>query len=283
MSSCPKGNNDYDAASPEIQRLLDAGTRFVAVSGIGLLAPGDTGQLNDGGPSAARTAIGYNRSNDEMYVFQGGSYTPDQMQDLFRGLGADNAVLLDGGGSSAIVLRRDTGGMWSGAGSPRATAIPGRCCAIRTSARCPAGSPSTDQRCGRRSQSGARTRRRTARRAPAADTAGAADLRSCHPCDSGRDGLIAVEDIGQIRASEQREHRQVGLTVSAVCCRVDQYRAVRRPHDVSAPQVPVQPRWRVSGVEITCSTTLYNGRRHAAADGDRGAASSAIGANRSTA
>ena len=45
-----------------------------------------------------------------MYVFQGGSYTPDNMQDLFRGLGADNAVLLDGGGSSAIVLRRDTGG-----------------------------------------------------------------------------------------------------------------------------------------------------------------------------
>lgn len=115
----PKGDNDYDAASPEIQRLLDSGARFVAVSGIGLLSPGDTSQLNDGGPSAARTAIGYNRSNDEMYVFQGGSYTPDQMQDLFRGLGADNAVLLDGGGSSAIVLRRDTGGMWSGAGSPR--------------------------------------------------------------------------------------------------------------------------------------------------------------------
>jgi hypothetical protein len=115
----PKGNNDYDAASPEIQRLLDAGTRFVAVSGIGLLSPGNTGQLSDGGPSAARTAIGYNRAADEMYVFQGGSYTPDQMQDLFRGLGADSAVLLDGGGSSAIVLRRDTGGMWSGAGSPR--------------------------------------------------------------------------------------------------------------------------------------------------------------------
>ena len=115
----PKNDQDYDAASPEIQRLLDAGTRFVAVSGIGLLAPGDTGQLNDGGPSAARTAVGYNRGTDELYVFQGGSYTPDNMQDLFRGLGADNAILLDGGGSSAIVLRRDTGGMWSGAGSPR--------------------------------------------------------------------------------------------------------------------------------------------------------------------
>lgn len=115
----PKNDQDYDAASPEVQRLLDAGTRFVAVSGIGLLGPGETGQLNDGGPSAARTAIGYNRTNDELYVFQGGSYTPDNMQDLFRGLGADTAILLDGGGSSAIVLRRDTGGMWSGAGSPR--------------------------------------------------------------------------------------------------------------------------------------------------------------------
>jgi hypothetical protein len=114
----PKNPQDYDAASPVVQGLLDKGVRFVAVSGIGLLAPGDTGQLNDGGPSAARTALAYAKDKDEMYVFQGGSYTPDQMQDLFRGLGSDTAVLLDGGGSSAIVLRRDTGGMWAGAGVP---------------------------------------------------------------------------------------------------------------------------------------------------------------------
>ena len=69
--------------------------------------------------AAARTAIAYARDRDEMYVFQGGSYTPDQIQDLFRGLGSDTAVLLDGGGSSSIVLRRDTGGLWAGAGSPR--------------------------------------------------------------------------------------------------------------------------------------------------------------------
>ncbi len=115
----PKAPDDYDAASPAIQGLLDEGTRFVAVSGLELLSPGDTGQLNDPGPSAARTALGYAKGKDEMYVFQGGSYTPDQIQDLFRGLGSDTAVLLDGGGSSAIVLRRDTGGMWSGAGSPK--------------------------------------------------------------------------------------------------------------------------------------------------------------------
>ncbi|TFV57695.1 hypothetical protein E4P42_14720 [Mycobacterium sp. PS03-16] len=115
----PDGPQDYDAASPEIQRLMDGGTRFVAVAGLGLLGPGNTGQLNDPGPSAARTAIGYSSAADQLYVFQGGNYTPDNMQDLFRGLGADHAILLDGGGSSAIVLRRDTGGMWSGAGSPR--------------------------------------------------------------------------------------------------------------------------------------------------------------------
>lgn len=115
----PKSDNDFDAASPVIQDLMNRGTRFVAVAGLHLLAPGDTGQMNDGGPSAARTAIGYARDKDEMYVFQGGSYTPDQIQDLFRGMGSDTAVLLDGGGSSAIVLRRDTGGMWAGAGVPK--------------------------------------------------------------------------------------------------------------------------------------------------------------------
>ena len=58
-----------------VTRLIDKGTRFVAVAGLGLLAPSDTGQLNDPGPSAARTAIAYVRDRDEMYVFQGGSYT----------------------------------------------------------------------------------------------------------------------------------------------------------------------------------------------------------------
>lgn len=115
----PSSPQDYDAASSVIQDLMDKGTRFVAVAGLGLLSPGDTAQLNDSGPSAARTAIGYNSSKDEMYVFQGGSYTLDNMQDLFRALGSGVAVALDGGGSSAIVLRRDTGGMWAGAGSPR--------------------------------------------------------------------------------------------------------------------------------------------------------------------
>jgi hypothetical protein len=115
----PRGKNDYDAATPVVQDLLNKNERFVAVSGIGLLSQGNTGQLHDGGPSAARTALAYVKQRDEMYIFEGGSYTPDNMQDLFRGLGSDTAILLDGGGSSAIVLRRETGGMWAGAGSPR--------------------------------------------------------------------------------------------------------------------------------------------------------------------
>ncbi|MBY0443063.1 MAG: phosphodiester glycosidase family protein, partial [Mycobacteriaceae bacterium] len=115
----PRSRDDYGVAAQAVQGLVDRGERFVAVSGIGLLSPGKIGQLNDGGPSAARTAIAYSKPRDEMYVFQGGSYTPDNIQDLFRGMGSDTALLLDGGGSSAIVLRRDTGGMWAGAGVPK--------------------------------------------------------------------------------------------------------------------------------------------------------------------
>ena len=117
----PSGPRDYDAASPVISDLIDKDAKFVAVSGLKLLSPGDDRQLNDPGRPAARTAIGYTAGKDEMYVFQGGRYTPDQIQDVFRGLGAETALLLDGGGSSAIVLRRDSGGMWAGAGSPRGT------------------------------------------------------------------------------------------------------------------------------------------------------------------
>lgn len=115
----PKGPTDFEPASAKIGRLMDSGTKFVAVSGLKLLAPGDSSQLNDPGAPAARTAIAYVGDRDELYLFQGGNYTPDQIQDLFRGLGSDTAILLDGGGSSSVVLRRDAGGMWAGAGSPR--------------------------------------------------------------------------------------------------------------------------------------------------------------------
>ena len=143
----PRTPTDYDVASPVIERLVDSGARFVAVSGLKLLAPGDTGQLNDPGPSAARTAVAYSRQSDDMYVFQGGSYTPDQLQDLFRGLGSDTAVMLDGGGSSSIVLRRDTGGMGPARARHEGPATPSRCCAMPRNARYRVGWPSTKSVC----------------------------------------------------------------------------------------------------------------------------------------
>src|SRR5690349_15883443 len=47
----PRSGDDFDAAGPVISDLINKGTRFVAVSGLGLLAPGKTGQMNDPGPS----------------------------------------------------------------------------------------------------------------------------------------------------------------------------------------------------------------------------------------
>ncbi|MFA4081176.1 phosphodiester glycosidase family protein [Mycobacteroides salmoniphilum] len=113
------GPKDYGYATGPLEGLMDKGVQFVAVSGLKLLLPGFTEQLNDPGPAAARTALGYKSATDELMVFQGGSYTPDNLQDLYRGLGVDKAIALDGGSSSAIVLRRDAGGMWAGYGSPK--------------------------------------------------------------------------------------------------------------------------------------------------------------------
>lgn len=72
----PRTPDDFDAATPVITGLMDKGTRFVAVSGLGLLAPGDTAQMNDGGPSAARTALAYARDRDEMYRLPGWQLHP---------------------------------------------------------------------------------------------------------------------------------------------------------------------------------------------------------------
>ena len=54
----PRTPTDYDVASPVIERLVDSGARFVAVSGLKLLAPGDTGQLNDPGPQCGQDSGG---------------------------------------------------------------------------------------------------------------------------------------------------------------------------------------------------------------------------------
>ena len=141
-----QGNPGLRRPPPRWSRTCSTRTRSSSrCPGSGCCPPAGPRQLHDPGPSAARTALAYAKQRDEMYVFEGGSYTPDNIQDLFRGLGSDTAILLDGGGSSAIVLRRDTGGMWAGAGSPGDPAIPARCSATRTSAGCPAGWRSTSR------------------------------------------------------------------------------------------------------------------------------------------
>ena len=115
----PKSPDDYDAATPVIQGLLDKGTRFVAVSGLGLLAPGDTGQMNDGGPSAAAPRSPTPGTKTRCTSSRAAATPPTRFRTCSARLGSDTAILLDGGGSSAIVLRRDTGGMWAGAGVPK--------------------------------------------------------------------------------------------------------------------------------------------------------------------
>ena len=71
--------------------------------------------------------------------------------------------------------------------------------------------------------------------------------------------LVALDNGVEIRAAEQRQHRQVGLAMAAVRRGVDQHRAAGGPHDVAAPQIAVQPGRRIVVVEITCVTAPYHG------------------------
>ncbi len=71
--------------------------------------------------------------------------------------------------------------------------------------------------------------------------------------------LIAPEHGLEVRAPEQRQHGEVCLAMAAVRRRVYQHRAVRRPHDVSAPQIAVQTGWRIVVVEIARITARDHG------------------------
>lgn len=142
----PNGPSDFDSASSEIARLMGNGTRFVAVSGLKLLSPGDTGQLNDPGPRAARTALAYNREQDEFYVFQGGDYTPTR----YRTCSAAWAVTPPSSLTAAVPQH-----WWSGEipvacgpGQDRRAvpATPSRCSATRTNGRYRPGLGSTELR-----------------------------------------------------------------------------------------------------------------------------------------
>lgn len=115
--------------------------------------PGNTGQLHDGGPSAARTALAYAKQKDEMYIFQGGNYTPDNIQDLFRGLGSDTAILLDGGGHRRSFCAVIPGACGPALGRRKDRATPVRCSVTPMSGRCPAGWRSTKASQRRRARS----------------------------------------------------------------------------------------------------------------------------------
>lgn len=115
----PKSDTDYDAAGPgdhpagRERNAVRRGQRSQAARPRGHR----TAQRRrpERGPHGGRLRPGQGRD----VRLRGRQLHPDQIQDLFRGLGSDTAVMLDGGGSSAIVARRDTGGMRAGAGSPR--------------------------------------------------------------------------------------------------------------------------------------------------------------------
>src|SRR5258708_595179 len=70
--------------------------------------------------------------------------------------------------------------------------------------------------------------------------------------------LIAVQNIAPMRAAEQCEHGKVGFPVSTVRGGVDEHRAVFGPHDISAPEVAVQPGRSFAGIEFACRTALHD-------------------------
>ncbi|MGF7123565.1 phosphodiester glycosidase family protein [Rhodococcus sp. AG1013] len=131
----------HDAEGPfsneETRRRVDqlelGGREFTAFAGIKLRGPAGEFQFVDNPiRRAARTAIGYNTARDQLYILQGGSNEPDgftlgNVQDLYRALGADLAVGLDGGGSSALVVNKAAGIPWAGQGINAGIAPLGSC------------------------------------------------------------------------------------------------------------------------------------------------------------
>ena len=137
-----QSKTDYDSATPVVEDLLNKNEKFVAVSGIGLLSPGHTEQLHDPGGSAARTALAYAKQKDEMYIFQGGDYTPDNIQDLFRDWVAIPRSCSTAVGRRPLCCVVTPGACGPAPGRPRDPATPGRCCATLMNADYPAGSRS---------------------------------------------------------------------------------------------------------------------------------------------
>jgi hypothetical protein len=106
---------DASAAMAEAKRLEAAGDIFAAFSGTGLIPPNkDTIGNPHGGPDSGaspttRIGIGYNSSRDMLFIFEGGRYREgidrEQLAGIFRALGAEPAMEVDGGGSAVMVIK----------------------------------------------------------------------------------------------------------------------------------------------------------------------------------
>ncbi|MBO1361703.1 phosphodiester glycosidase family protein [Acetobacter sacchari] len=98
--------------------------RFTAISGAELLpnlssSSADAGDGPDsGGKSTTRIAIAYKKSTDQLFIFEGGGYTSGvtrtNLASLFKALGSDVALELDGGGSASVVVNSNQA-RWAGA------------------------------------------------------------------------------------------------------------------------------------------------------------------------
>jgi Phosphodiester glycosidase len=109
-------NPDASAAIAEAKRLEAAGDIFTAFSGTGLIPPNkDTIGNPHGGPDSGaspttRIGIGYNSSQDMLFIFEGGRYRDGidraQLAGIFRSLGAEPAMEVDGGGSAVMMIKK---------------------------------------------------------------------------------------------------------------------------------------------------------------------------------
>jgi len=107
----------------------NGGFKITAVSGTQLLPKLNIeGPGPDAGPKpTTRIAIGYNKSKDNLYILEGGTYkggfTRDDLRNVMNALGAtDEALELDGGGSAAFVVDNNKV-RWTGA-DPSPSACP---------------------------------------------------------------------------------------------------------------------------------------------------------------
>ena len=213
---------------------------------------------------SAYRALAYARDKDEMYVFQGGSYTPDQIQDLFR-VGqrhrdsARRRWLL--GDRAAPRHRRHVGRRRRAQGSCDTMQV---LCDAREQA-LPDGWRSTSQgrACRGDGLPGVPAPNRTT--CASRDTTGVAQH---DPANRPATGARRRSPRGRRRGTENRTGRAWPRSVS----RCPPWAAGSMstapagvPHDVAAPQVPVQPGRDVVIVEMPSRHRSATRSRHSPA------------------